>query len=95
VLGFGVVTAIAAIHVLCEANPSLGTSIVNGFLAWATVLGGFTALMSGLPAAIAVFVPVSPAVRANAINLGVGRGFLVGMAAGPLTLFVFIDRLVT
>jgi hypothetical protein len=88
-------TAIAAIHILCEANPSLGTSVVNGLLAWATVLGGATAFFAGLPAAISVFVPVRPDMRANAINLGVGRGFLAGMAAGLLTLFVFVDKLVT
>jgi hypothetical protein len=95
VLGFGVVTAIAAIRILCETNPSLGTSVVNGLLAWATILGGATAFFAGLPAAISVFVPVKLDMRANAINLGLGRGFLAGMVAGLLTLFVFIDKLVT
>jgi hypothetical protein len=37
----------AIIHVLCETNPSLATSVVNGLLAWAEVLGGCTVLFSG------------------------------------------------
>jgi hypothetical protein len=88
-------TAMAAIHVLCESNPSLGASVVNGLLAWATVLGGSTAFCAGLPAAISMFVPVRSEVRANAINIGVGRGFVVGMALGPLLFFVFVDKLAT
>ena len=54
-------SAIAVIHVLCEANPSLGTSVVNGLLAWATVLGGFTVLFSGLPAAACSALDATPA----------------------------------
>ncbi len=88
-------TAIAAIHVLCETSPSLGTSVVNGLLAGATVLGGFTAFGSGLLAAISMFVPARPQARTNAINLGLAWGFVGGIALGSLTLFVFIARIVT
>jgi hypothetical protein len=95
VVALGAVTAIATIHVLCEANPSLGTSVVNGLLAWATVLGGSTALGSGLFAAISMFVPVRPEARTNAINVGLGWGFLIGMFVGLLMLFVFTARIVT
>ncbi len=52
------------------------------------------AVGSGLPAAVSLLVPVKPAMRANAINIGVGRGFTAGMIIGPLTLIVFITRLV-
>ena len=88
-------TAIAVIHVLCETNPSLGTSIVNGLLAGATVLGGFTALGSGLLATISMFVTVRPEARTSAINLGLAWGFVGGIAIGSVTLFVFIARIVT
>lgn len=91
----GVVTAIAAIHVLCETNPSLGTSIVNGLLAGTTVLGGFTAFGSGLLAVVSMLVTAQPEARTNAINLGLAWGFLGGIAFGFLMLFVFIARIVT
>ena len=52
---------ITTIRILCEDNPSLGTAVVNGLLAWAGVLGGCTVLCSGLPAAVAVFIPGRPA----------------------------------
>jgi len=32
----------AVIRIPCESNPSLGTTVVNGLLAWAGVLGGAT-----------------------------------------------------
>ena len=43
---------VAVIHILCQADPSLGTAIVNGLLARGTVLGASTAFFSGLPAAL-------------------------------------------
>jgi hypothetical protein len=89
------VTAIAAIHVLCEANPSLGTPLVNGLLAGATALSAGTAFGAGLLATISMFVPVRPEARTNAINLGLAWGFLIGIGAGLLMLFVFIARIVT
>lgn len=85
----------ATIRILCESDPSLGTAIVNGLLAWATVLGGVTAFFSGLPAA-AFALDTTPAhVRADLINRGLGIGFRLGMLFGPLMFFVFIARIVS
>jgi hypothetical protein len=86
---------IAIIRVLCETNPSLGTAMVNGLLAWGTVLGASTAFFSGLPAALFARDTTPAHVRADLINRGVGIGFRVGMLAGPLTLFVFIAKIVS
>jgi hypothetical protein len=47
----------ATIRILCEADTSLGSAIVNGLLAWAAILGGSTVLFTGLPAALAMFIP--------------------------------------
>jgi hypothetical protein len=58
-----IVSDVATIHILCEANPSLGTSVVNGLLAWAGIKAHpprCTVFCSGLPAAIAVFIPSRP-----------------------------------
>jgi hypothetical protein len=38
-------SAIASIHIFYESHPSLGSAVVNGLLAWATMLGGGTALV--------------------------------------------------
>jgi|HubBroStandDraft_6_1064221.scaffolds.fasta_scaffold30006_4 hypothetical protein len=86
-------SAIATIRILCEANPSLGTAIVNGLLAWATVLGGFTAFCAGLPAALFALDTTPAQVRADLINRGLGIGFGVGMLLGPLMFFVFVARI--
>ena len=88
-------SAIAIIRAFCEANPSLGTAVVNGLLAWATVLGGCTIAFSGLPAAVALFIPSRPQALSRRINRGLGQGLLVGILFGPLTLFVFIARIVS
>jgi hypothetical protein len=82
----------ATIRILCETNPSLGTSVVNGMLAWAAVLGGCTVFCSGLPAAVAVFIPGRPETLSRRINRWLGIGFLTGMPLGLLTLFVFVAR---
>jgi hypothetical protein len=89
------VSVIATVRIFCSANPSLGTAVVDGLLAWAGVLGGFTVFFSGLPAAVALFVPSKPSSLARRINQGLGRGFVLGMLLGPLTLFVFITRIVS
>jgi hypothetical protein len=87
---------LATIHILCDADPSPGTAIVKGLLAWATALGGFTALGSGLPAAALAFNRATPPqARADQINRGVGVGFLFGMAVGALMFIVFSARLVS
>jgi hypothetical protein len=83
----------AVIRILCESNPSLGTTVVNGLLAWGGVLGAGAAFFSGLPAAVALFIPSRPDTLARRINQGLGLGFLVGMIIGPLMLFVFIARI--
>jgi hypothetical protein len=88
-------SAIAVIHILCEANPSLGTAVVNGLLAWAGVLGGCTVLFSGLPAAVALFIPSRPAALSRRINRGLGLGLLAGILLGALLFFVFVARIVT
>ncbi len=85
----------ATIHILCEDNPSLGTAVVNGLLAWATMLGGCTALGAGLPAALMALDSTRADVRADLINRCMGVGFLIGVAAGGLTLFVFVARVVS
>jgi hypothetical protein len=85
----------ATIRILCEAGTSMGSAIINGLLAWAGVLGGFTVLFSGLPAAVALFIPSRPDSLARRINQGLGYGFLLGMLLGPLMLFVFIARIVS
>jgi hypothetical protein len=88
-------SAIAVIRILCEANSSLGTAVVNGLLAWAGVLGGCTIVFSGLPAAVALFIPSRPTSLARRINRGLGQGLIAGMLLSPPTLFVFIDRIVS
>jgi hypothetical protein len=87
------VPAIAVIRVLCETDPSFGTTVVNGLLAWATLLGGFTAFCAGLPAALFALDTTPAHVRADLINRGLGVGFCFGMAGGLLMFFVFIARL--
>ncbi len=89
------VSAIAVIRVLCETDPSLATTIVNGLLAWATFLGGLTTFCAGLPAALFALDATPANVRADLINRGLGVGFGLGIIVGPLTLFVFIARLVS
>jgi hypothetical protein len=46
----------ATIRILCEADNSLGSAVVNGLLAWAGFLGGCTMLFSGLPAAASALI---------------------------------------
>ena len=87
--------AIGAIRILCEANPSLGTTIVNGLLAWIAVLGGLTVFCSGLPAAVALFIPSRPNSLERRINRGLGYGFVIGTPLGLLMFFVFIARVVS
>lgn len=89
------VSAIAVIRVLCDTDPSFATTVVNGLLAWATFLGGLTAFCAGLPAALFALDTTPAHVRADLINRGLGVGFGLGISLGPLTLFVFIARLVS
>lgn len=86
---------IITIRILCEDNPSLGTAVVNGLLAWAGVLGGCTVFCSGLPAAVAVFIPGRPEALSRRINRWLGYGFLAGVPLGALMFFVFIARIVS
>jgi len=85
----------ATIRILCEANTSLGSAVVTGLLAWAGFLGGCTVFFSGLPAAVALFIPSRPDSLSRRINQGLGYGFLLGMLIGPLMLFVFVARIVS
>lgn len=87
-------SATAVIRVLCQVNPSLGTAVVNGLLAWAAVLGGFTAFCSGLPAALFALDATPAHVRADLINRGMGIGFRIGTAGGLLMFIVFTARIV-
>jgi hypothetical protein len=82
----------AVIRILCEANPSLGTAVVSGMLAWAGALGGCTVFFSGLPAAVALVIPSRPESLSRRINKGLGLGFLAGMGVGLLLFFVFVAR---
>jgi hypothetical protein len=86
-------STIAAIRVLCEANPSLGTAIVNGLLAWGTVLGGCTAFFSGLPAALFALDATPAQLRADLINRGMGIGFSVGVPLGFVIFILFAARI--
>jgi hypothetical protein len=88
-------SVIATLRVLCETDPAPATSIVNGLLAWAAVLGSSTVFFSGLPAAVALFIPSRAESLSRRINRGLGQGVILGMTLGPLTLFVFIDRIVS
>ena len=83
----------ATIHILCETHPSFETAVINGLLAWATFLGGGTALGGGLLAALMALDSTRADVRADLINCGVG--FVLGAAAGFLTFIVFAPRVVT
>ncbi len=89
------VTLIAAIRILCETDPSFGTTVVNGLLGSMAVLGGFTVFCSGLPAAIAVFIPSRPDSLERRINRWQGYGFIAGVLLGALMFFVFIARVVS
>lgn len=82
----------AIIRLLCETDPSLGTTVVNGLLAWAGVLGACTVFFSGLPAAVALLVPSRPDSLSRRVNQGLGVGFVAGMAGGLLLFFVFIAK---
>jgi hypothetical protein len=86
---------VSVIHILCETRPSLGTAVVNGVLALATMLGGGAACGAGLLAAVLVLDETRAEERTDLINHGMGIGFLVGAALGLLTLFVFIARVVS
>jgi hypothetical protein len=83
----------AVIHILCEDDPSLETSIVNGLLAWATILGAGTAFGAGLLAALLALDATRADIRADLINRGMGIGFVVGTAVGFLMFLVFIARI--
>jgi hypothetical protein len=86
-------SAIATIRILCEANPTLGSAVVNGLLAWGAVLGASTAFCSGLPAALFARDTTPAHIRADLINRGLGIGFRIGMLVGPLMCFVFVAKI--
>ena len=88
-------SAIATISVLSEASPSLGSSVVNGLLAWAVVLGVCLAFYSIVPATVAVFIPGRPEPLSRRIDRWLAVGFLVGMPLGFLMFVVCVAGLVT
>jgi hypothetical protein len=88
-------STIAAIHVFCQGNPSLGSAVVDGLLAWAAFLGASTAFWSALPAAVALFIPSRPDSLSQRIDRGLGQGLLVGTLFGALLFFVFVARIVS
>ncbi len=69
--------------------------MVNGLLAWATVLGGFTVFFSGLPAALFARDATPAHVRADPINRGLGLGFRFGMFLGLLIFVLFVAKVVS
>ncbi len=72
-----------ALAVFCEQDPTTVQALGNGFVAWAGVLGGGTALGTGLPAAALAFASrVDAHLRADYINRGLGVGFLAGLIIG-------------
>ena len=88
-------SATATISLLYEANPSFGIAVVNGLLAWVTVLGSCTAFCSLLPAAVAVFIPGGPEPLSRRIDRWLAVGFLVGMPLGFLMFSVCVAGLVS
>jgi hypothetical protein len=88
-------STIATIHVLCEGNPSLGSAVVNGLLAWATLLGGGTAFGAGAMAALFALDSTRAELRADLINRGLGAGFALGMAVGFLMFVLFVAKVVS
>lgn len=88
-------TAIGAIRILCDTNPSFATTVINGLLAWIAVLGGLTVFCSGLPAAVALFIPSRTDSLERRINRWQGYGFVAGVPLGALMFFVFIARVVS
>jgi hypothetical protein len=88
-------STIAAIHVFCQGNPSLGSAVVDGLLAWAAFLGASTAFWSALPAAVALFIPSRPDSLSQRIDRELGQGLLVGTLFGALLFFVFVARIVS
>jgi hypothetical protein len=92
------VTAIATIRILCEANPSFGSAVVNGLLAWGRIKAhppASTAFFSGLPAALFARDSTPARVRADLINRGTGIGFRFGMFLGPLIFVLFVAKVVS
>jgi hypothetical protein len=47
---------------------------------------------TGLPAALAMFIPDKAATLSKQLNRWVGVGFILGMSGGLLMFFVFIAR---
>lgn len=86
---------LSVIRIFCEQSPSLGTSVVNGLLGWAGVLGGSTAFLSALPAAVFLLIPSRQESLARRVNEGLGRGFFLGMPLGALIFVLFVTRVVS
>ena len=86
---------IAVIRILCEDNSSLGTAVVNGLLAWATVLGGFHGACSTAGGRRRVLSPAGRGALSRRIDRWLGIGFLVGMPLGLLMFIVFVARIVS
>jgi hypothetical protein len=87
---------VEAALVICKSHPSSVEAVLNGLIAWAGVLGGCTAVGSGLPAASLAFsARARPEMRADTINRGLGYGFLLGIAAGLLVFICYASKLVT
>ena len=59
------------------------------------MLGGFTVFFSGLPAAVALFIPSRPESLSRRINSELGVGLLAGMSFGALMLIVFVAKVAT
>jgi hypothetical protein len=90
------VTAIATIRILCEADTSLGSAVVNGLLAWATIKAhppGCTVLFTGLPAAVAMILPDRAETLSKRLDRWLAVGFILGMSGGLLMFFVFVARI--
>jgi hypothetical protein len=83
----------ATIRILCEADNSLGSAIVNGLLAWAGFLGGCTVLFTGLPAAVAMILPDRAETLSKRLDRWLAVGFILGMSGGLLMFFVFVARI--
>ena len=65
-------------------QPLAGEHHRQRSVAWAGVLGGLTALGSGLPAALFALDTTPAHVRADLINRGLGLGFRIGDGRRPV-----------
>jgi hypothetical protein len=86
---------LAAQHIFCSTKVSDGEAVVHGIIAAAAAIGLGSGLGTGFPAAAFAFISASPEARSDAINRGLGVGFLFGLVVGVFFFAIFASKLVT